>query len=100
MVTLQRDNSYILKRGNKYITLPACVGEAIRTNVLDRVREAKWSSVESKAILFDSLDDAKKFLSSCRLKASIFVDRSFSYITTRENGSTVVEYESKLIKVI
>ena len=82
MAVLERNEMFLLKKGKRYIS-PA----------------RKWTSVESKAIVFDSLDDARVFLSSGRLKASIFVNKSYTIIRKRSNGSTVVEYDSRMEKI-
>jgi len=74
-------SDYVFYRSGKFLT-PEC----------------KWSSVEKKAAVFDSEKDAKKFLSGCRIKASLYATTSIT--SFRKLGSrSIVEYDSKFEKV-
>ena len=74
-------DSYVLCRSGKYVTA-----------------DCKWTTVYKKAMFFDDLSSAKKFLSSCRIKASVFAN--ISILSFRKIGSrSIVEYDSKFEKV-
>lgn len=82
MTELQKFGSYFIKKGDKFLT-----------------GDYKWSSRENKSVQFDTKNEALLFLEGKRVKGAVYASREVHKITTRENGSTVVEFNSELVKV-
>jgi hypothetical protein len=82
MKILEAYGSHVIKKGTKFLT-----------------KDYKWSSQEGRSVCFDTKEQAMSFLKGKKIKGSIYVNKSIHKIRSRENGSTIVEFESKLVKI-